>query len=251
VTRQTTKSFKGRIAAILAGAALVGVPSTGLAVSLISGAATGPAASRFVSFTPASADPEMARLIEARGSALRMRRFTPAGAAHSDDHAVTVAVRVQPQAAQAITVHNAIAGAASELTAAPTTRIAASRYSLGMARGYRSFAQAPAAPRQADAAARPVLSDFDLGSRARDEEPSRFNAHIALQEEGRTTPAAPRSLQSVGDQRLDVAGSYRLSRNVDVTAGVRYEQERSRTAALPDIDQQDSQAVYIGTQFRF
>ena len=49
---------------------------------------------------------------------------------------------------------------------------------------------------------------------------------------------------------VDVGGSFRLTRNLDVTAGVRYQQERD-LRALPELDKQDSQAVYIGTQFRF
>jgi hypothetical protein len=47
-----------------------------------------------------------------------------------------------------------------------------------------------------------------------------------------------------------VAGSYSLTRNLDITAGVRIEQDRD-LIPVPDLDQQDSQAVYIGTQFRF
>ena len=65
MNRVATNGRKGRIAAVALGAALVvGIPSAGLAVSMIR---DGSAAAGFVSFTPASADPEMARLIEARG----------------------------------------------------------------------------------------------------------------------------------------------------------------------------------------
>ena len=46
-------------------------------------------------------------------------------------------------------------------------------------------------------------------------------------------------------------GSYSLTRNLDVTAGVRYERsERERLPRLTD-DRRDSQAVYVGTAFRF
>lgn len=249
MSRTATNGRKGRIAAVVIGAALVvGVPSAGLAVSMIRDGS----ASAFVSFTPASADPEMTRLIQARGSTARMKRFTPAGAATGGDHAITVAVRVDPEPASAITVRNAVASAAAEAAATAAPRIAATRYNLGMARGYHSFAQPTAAQRAGSQAPAPILSDFDLArSGSADERPSRFAARIALEQESRPAPAAPRSLDSVGDQRLDVAGSYRLSRNLDVTAGVRYEQDRNRLTALPDVEQQDSQAVYVGTQFRF
>ncbi len=226
---------------------VVGLPSAGLAVSLIR---DGSSPSTFVSFTPASADPDMVRLIEARGSTVRLKRFTPAGAAAGSNHAITVAVRVNPEPANAITVRNAIAGAAAEASATGAPRIAATRYNLGMARGYHSFDQP--AQRAASQAAAPIMSDFDLARSADAEDrPGRFAARIALEQENRPAPAAPRSLDSVGDQRLDVAGSYRLSRNLDVTAGVRYEQDRNRLTALPNVEQQDSQAVYVGTQFRF
>ncbi|MXO70374.1 hypothetical protein [Alteraurantiacibacter buctensis] len=249
MSRTATTGRKGRIVAALCGAALVvGVPSAGLAVSLIRDSGS---PSTFVSFTPASADPEMARLIEARGSTVRLKRFTPAGAASGSGHAITVAVRVNPEPANAITVRNAVASAAAEASATGAPRIAATRYNLGMARGYHSFAQ-PAASRAASQVSAPIMSDFDLARSAEsDERSSRFAARIALEQEDRPAPAAPRSLDSVGDQRLDVAGSYRLSRNLDVTAGVRYEQDRNRLTALPNVEQQDSQAVYVGTQFRF
>jgi len=50
--------------------------------------------------------------------------------------------------------------------------------------------------------------------------------------------------------RFDLGGAVRVTRNLNVTAGVRYSQERDRIAPLTD-GEQDSQAVYLGTQFRF
>ena len=49
---------------------------------------------------------------------------------------------------------------------------------------------------------------------------------------------------------LDMGGSYALTRNLDVTAGVRYRSDRERLARLDD-DRRNSQAVYLGTAFRF
>ena len=62
--------------------------------------------------------------------------------------------------------------------------------------------------------------------------------------------ASDRSLDPDRAYSVDVTGSYRLSRNVDLTAGVRLRRENDRLAPLTD-QQQDSQAVYVGTQFRF
>ena len=49
---------------------------------------------------------------------------------------------------------------------------------------------------------------------------------------------------------LDMAGSFSLTRNIDMTAGMRYKSERERLPQLED-NRRDSQAVYVGTVFRF
>jgi hypothetical protein len=52
------------------------------------------------------------------------------------------------------------------------------------------------------------------------------------------------------EDTVDVGGSLRVSRNLDVTAGVRYSQELERLRPITD-GKQDNQAVYVGTQYRF
>lgn len=256
VSRAATKGHKGRFAAGLAAAALVvGLPSAGLAVGLLHDSALGTitagAVGSFTSFTPASVDPQLAAMLEARKSgATRMMRFTPAGALSAEDRSVTVVVRVDNEVMQAISVRNAIGSVRSDTVSVAANSIAATRYNLGLARGYRSFAEAPALSQTLSSAAIPDLSDFEPAPGVR-QEPSRFAARVALEEGRSAAPAAPQTRDSVVDQRLDVAGSYRLTRNLDVRAGVRYEQDRNRLSQAPDFDQQDSQAVYIGTQFRF
>lgn len=250
------KGSGSRIVAGLAGAALVvGLPSAGLALGLIDddslAGRTLADVGSFATFTPASADPALARMIESRnGGTARLMRFTPAGAMTADDRSVTVVVRVDGEAAQAISVRNAIGSVRGDQVAEAASSITPSRYNLGLARGYRSFAEAPALSQRLSAAAIPDLSEFEPTRSVREEE-SRFAARIALEEDRRPAPAAPQSIDSVGDQRIDVAGSYRLTRNLDVRAGVRYEQDRNRLSPLPNVEQQDSQAVYVGTQFRF
>lgn len=246
-------SLRARAATGIAGLALLGLPGAVLAVGLAGEAPSAlVGADGLATFTPASADPDLARLIEARnGGKARLMRFTPAGAVSSADRSVTVVVRVDGEAAQAISVRNAIGTVRGEVVAEAGSSITATRYNLGLARGYRSFAQAaPALSQPLSSASIPDLSEFEPSPGVR-EVPSRFAARIALEEGRATAPSAPQSLDSVGDQRLDVAGSYRLSRNLDVRAGVRYEQDRNRLSPIPSVEQQDSQAVYVGTQFRF
>ena len=61
---------------------------------------------------------------------------------------------------------------------------------------------------------------------------------------------APRSIAGGESVSVDVGGSFRLTRNLDVTAGVRYRTDRDRLQGVAD-DRRDSQAVYLGTAFRF
>jgi len=243
----------GAGALVLAAAAPGAVLATGLfADSLLAKDGTGGV---FSAFTPASADPRMTELLaKSRGGQTQMMRFTPAGTGGARmDRSVTVAVRIDQEVAQAISGR---AGAERPSDAEKTSgglRIAATRYNLGIARGYSSFAQAPAArpslSRGLSEAGIPDLSEFEPSASARRDE-SRFAARIELDENQPTTARGGEAVRRAGDQLLDVAGSYRVTRNLDVTAGVRYRQDRD-IAPLPDLEQQDSQAVYVGTQFRF
>ncbi|RPF71448.1 hypothetical protein [Aurantiacibacter spongiae] len=253
------KAALGMSAALVA----LALPSAGSAVGQVAGDTIAVAATNLVSFTPASADPRLAALVASKGDgSARMMRFTPAGAVTSGpNRSVTVAVRVDRQTAQSIAAARSALPGQTRADASATTalRVAPVRYNLGLARGYGSFAQAPepvapAASRIPGSLANaniPDLSEFTPRAGVR-EEPSRFAARVAL-EEGRSPTRAritPPREEALADQMLDVNGSYRLTRNLDITAGVRYEQDRD-IAPLPDLEQQDSQAVYIGTQFRF
>jgi len=49
---------------------------------------------------------------------------------------------------------------------------------------------------------------------------------------------------------LDVGGAYNISQRIALTGGVRYNVERDRNAVVSD-NRRDSQAVYVGTAFKF
>ena len=245
----------GRLAAGFAAGALVlaGVPTAGLALGALDDGVSLAANGSFAALTPAKIDPKLARFVAARSSGTsRPMRFTPAGIAARPSRSVTVAVRVDSEAARAISVRSAIAAAREQVAGDSPVRIAPMRYNLGVSRGYQNFAKATPAPaisRSLSEAGIPDLAEFQPSPGARPDE-SRFAARIAVEEEAKTG-AAPRTMDSRSDQAVDVAGSYRLTRYLDVTAGVRYSQERDRLAPLADPAKQDSQAVYVGTQFRF
>lgn len=172
-------------------------------------------------------------------------RFTPAGTPNRPDRSVTVAVRVDPQTAQAITVRGA---APTKVTAGNTTlHIAPTAFSLGVSRGYQNFAQNVVPPVEIHKMEMPDLATYGAGQGSRSSN-SRFTPRIALDEK----LAAGRSPRTFADTQdtVDVGGSLRVTRNLDVTAGVRYSQELERLRPLTD-GKQDNQAVYVGTQFRF
>jgi hypothetical protein len=251
MVKQRKSTGRGGIAAALlyTGAALlVAAPSAVLALGVIDGdkvsASLGNGLGRF---TPASIDPKLAQLLAGHADLSgKQMRFTPAGSANHAGRAITVAVRVDEGTAHAISVRQALDAQAS--MAAP--RLIPTRYNLGLSRGYEGFAavRTPELSKSLSDASIPDLAAFKPSAGAKDK-PSRFNARIELdevQKAGRDI----RTRDGLGDQLVDVGGSYSLTRNLDVTAGVRYSQDRDRIAPLTN-GKQDSQAVYVGTQFHF
>lgn len=244
------------------GAALMlGLPSAGLAVVGLGSEGGASVTEAFDLFTPASVDPELAARV-AEKARERGIRFTPVGASKADaERTVTVAVRVDDQTARAISVRSGAESAPG--LGNSIAGLQASRFNLGTARGYQSFARrstvAQAAP--APVSGRTVLPDnirniempdlaeFEPSRPTREEEPGRLQPRIELADEA-IAGRSPNTLDALGSQTLDVGGAFRLSPNLDVTAGVRYSQERERLAPLTNATQ-DSQAVYVGTQLRF
>jgi hypothetical protein len=230
------------------------MPTAGFALGALDRGVSLPATGSFAALTPAALDPRLAKFVAQRsnGSA-RLMRFTPAGVAERASRAVTVAIRIDGETARAISVRSAIASAQEQVAGDAGVRIASTRYNLGISRGYQGFAKvsepAPSIARTISEAPIPNLAAFRPSPGVRQEE-SRFGARIAMEDQGKAG-ASPRAIDARSDQAVDVTGSYRLTRNLDVTAGVRYSQENDRLAPIAKPTQQDSQAVYVGTQFRF
>lgn len=200
------------------------------------------------SFAPGTVDPRLARAIAARAPHDDgIFRFTPAGTATRPDRSITVAVRVDPATARAITVRAGLPGKA-QAPGIAAIQIAPTAYNLGIARKSLDPKGVIALSSDIRAGGLPDLAAY-RPSAATANTSSRFTPVIALDEKARPG-SAPRTFESVGDQTVDFGGSYRVSRNINVTAGVRYMQERDRLAPLTD-GKQESQAVYVGTRFRF
>ncbi|MDP5103317.1 MAG: hypothetical protein NWP98_05280 [Erythrobacter sp.] len=230
------------------------VPSAGLALAgkaTNSQAATSFAALGFDVFTPASVDPALAARVADKARA-RGFRFTPARANPVlGERTVTVAVRVDDENARAISVRSAIVAVPGRATG--VGGIEASRFQLGSARGYSSFARSLTRPVDLSASVRnmdlPDLAQFEPSRPKAEDKPSRLQPRIELEDRA-IAGRSPNTLDSIAAQTVDVGGSFSLSPNLNVTAGVRYSQERERIDPLTN-SVQDSQAVYVGTQIKF
>ena len=232
------QGMSGRIAAALAAAALVAVP----AIAVAAGQKRPPAVSlsfdRIASFTPASADPRLAAAFAGRSLGLDDFKFTPAPAKGRPSQ-VRVAVRARGAALNARPVEAAAAAPAiGALTPAS--------FNLGVAVGWKRFAVA------GDVAKTSSL-DPALGNRKSavvgvSYNLKKFTGRLAVgaeRSEGRIVPIGQPDNVSV-----DVGAAYNISRRIAVTGGVRYRVDQDRIAALAD-QRRDSQAVYVGTAFKF
>jgi hypothetical protein len=214
--------------------------SPSVAASLQAGSITPVTISRsgFGSFTPASADPRLAAAFS-RGNLMTSGfRFTPASSAGKASRKVTVAVRAR--SAMSMPSADRPAGNAALLNVAPVA------YNLGVSVGWKRFAISGDVA-QADLGltqGRRQAADVGLSYTVK-----KWTTRVQLAAE-RPVGTAPRIVDASESLALDVGGSYRLTRNLDVTAGVRYKSERDRLEPLKD-NRRDSQAVYLGTAFRF
>ena len=187
-------------------------------------------------FTPASTDPKLAAALAARGSAASDFKFTPA-APKGRPSQVRVARRAK---APAVT---------RTADATPTVNaLTQASYNLGVAVGWRRFAVTGDIAKTAS----PALA---LGGK--ETAVVGVNYSLGKKVTGRVAASAERSdgsraaaLGSEQTYALDVGGAYSLTRNIAVTGGVRYRVDRDRDATLRD-ERRDSQAVYVGTAFKF
>ncbi len=264
-TAKTRGSARSRLLPVV-GFALLGLaaaPALGsaLSASLESAPVSLSARGGIGSFTPASVDPRLISQINSQiaGHPLghgRLFRFTPAGMENRPDRAITVAVRVGGLGVQDFAVRAPLSAGLGASGAAPV-RIAPMVYNLGLARGYQSFATSASVSRDLPKLELQRLDMPDLRAFASKDasgsvglvSSARLAPRIELDTKDRSGHT-PRTFEGQGDYQVDLGGSYRLTRNLDVTAGVRYSPERDRLRPLTD-GKKDSQAVYVGTKFRF
>jgi hypothetical protein len=191
-------------------------------------------------FTPASADPKLAALIARSGLGSAAFRFTPADS-RSSRRPVDVTMSARSSKAGVVTLRG------GDLAASPVG-LAPIKYNLTGTTAARRLT-VPGDSAKIDLGTSPSgRKTLDIGMSLSGR---RANSKLKPTTD-RMASADTRLTSGLPNESIDVGGSYSLSRNIDVTAGVRYKaQDRDRLAPLPDNNRRDSQAVYVGTAFRF
>ena len=225
----------------LAGLALLLAPATAASLQSQKAKRPKPTASLLTgSFTPAVADPRLAAEFARRGFQAGSLRFTPSTVSADRGKAIKVAVR-----ARAATVAQAARGIADP-SAPAVTAITPTGYNLGVAVGWKRFAlsgdvaKVQGGPIPGGKEAAEIGVSYSL---------KKFTGRLEVGAE-RSDPTQQRITPLESSYSLGVGGSYRIGRNLDVTGGVRYKMERDRLQPVAE-ERRDSQAVYIGTAFRF
>jgi len=188
------------------------------------------------SFTPAAADAHYAASFGRVGMAAKGFHFTPS-AAPGNRRAVTIAIRARV-ATPTLPERAGATGALASL--APTA------YNLGVAVGWKRFALTGVVARVEGGLLPLDREAADLGLSFSG---SKWSTRLQLGAE-RAIGARPRLIGADESYSVDLGGSYALSHNLELSGGVRYRMQHDRVQALAD-DRIDSQAIYIGTAFKF
>ncbi len=232
-----------RIAALIGGgllaAAVAAVPALGAADSAQRPTRKLVPAPRIAgSFTPSAADPKLAALFARGGLDASGFRFTPSES-RIGNRAVTVAVRARSSLA-------ARDNARYAATTPATVGLAPIAYNLGVSVGWKRFAISGDVAK-VDLAGLP--GSREAADVAVSYSGSKWSGRVGATAD-RPLPGTVRALSEPNSYSIDVGGSYSLTRNLDLTAGMRLKTDRERLTRADD-DRRDSQAIYVGTAFRF
>jgi hypothetical protein len=190
------------------------------------------------SFTPTTKDPRLAAAYAkaALGADRMSFRFTPTSGSMSGRRSITVLVR---------------AGGIRMDRALPALGITPVAFNLDVSRGWRKFALPDSLGRkELDPVAIETVGSAKSFTLDQQQKKPRFSTNV-LVDAKRELGSSAAALAGEKNYSVDLASSYSLTRNLNVTAGVRYRgPTAARIAPLTD-DRQDNQAVYLGTIFKF
>jgi len=192
-------------------------------------------------FTPASADARLAAALGNRTSSLTDLQFTPAPAKGRPSQ-VRVAIRARANAP--------LAGRAAQVAAASpaaTVTLAPASYNLGVAVGWRRFAVAGDVSKTKGDPALGERESAMLGVSYSLNKKLTAKASVGAE---RGDPRKSAAIRGTDNVSLDLGSTYSLSKRVALTGGVRYRIDSDRLSTLND-HRRDSQAVYVGTAFKF
>ncbi len=231
--------IKAKIGVAMAAVTILAVPAIAVAAQ---GRSRPPAVAvsfdRITTFTPASADPRLAAAFAGRSKGVEAFKFTPA-AAKGRPSQIRVAVR-----AGGLTP---VSRSTVEVAAAPVaTALTAASFSLGAAVGWKRFALGGDVAKVTSAD--PAIGDRESAVVGVSYNLSKFSGRVALGAERNDGRIA--ALSQPDNVSVDVGAAYNINRRVAVTGGVRYRVDQDRVATLSD-QRRDSQAVYVGTAFKF
>jgi hypothetical protein len=235
--------FSGKVAGVFAAGALLLIPA--IASAMPEAKKRPPVVSlsfdRVTSFTPATVDPKLAAEFGSRES-MNDFKFTPA-APKGRPSQVRVAIRARgADSASGRTADLASLNANSAIGAlTPAT------YNLGVAVGWRRFAVTGEVAKTRSASL--AFGGKETAIVGVNYSLKRFTGRLAASAERSDGSQAPALGREQG-YAVDVGGSFDLSRRIALTGGVRYKIEQDRASALKDA-RRDSQAVYVGTAFKF
>ena len=234
------RSKLGRTVAALAAAGLVLTPAFAAGQPKKRPPAVAVSFDPIATFTPATADPRLAAAFAGKANSLSDLKFTPAPAKGRPSQ-VRVAIRARADTP-------AKARLAEAAAPASVTALTPASYNLGVAVGWRRFAVSGDVGKTKEANAA-------LG--ARESAALGVSYSVSKRLTGRVAVGAERGdgralsqLRKADNYSLDVGGAYSITRNIAVTGGVRYRIDHDRLATVKD-DRRDSQAVYVGTAFKF
>lgn len=187
-------------------------------------------------FTPGGADPKLAASVAGRGLSLTDFKFTPA-AAKSRPSQVRVAIRARPDVA--------LRAKADGDSTSPVMALTPATYNLGAAVGWRQFAISGDVAKTESK--NPAIGTKESAVVGVSYSLKRFTGRVAVGAERDDRLPALRDRENYS---VDLGGAFDITRRIAVTGGVRYNVERDRNAVVAD-NRRDSQAVYVGTAFKF
>jgi len=193
----------------------------------------------FGAFTPAAADPRIAAAFARSGLgtgnfADGAFRFTPSGKTASS-RAITVAVRAR-------TLNRTEAGHVLGVPAG----LAPNALNLGASIGWKRFALSGDVAKVDGGLLPNGRESADIGLSYSG---ARWATKLDLTGE-RSSGEHPAMVGLDQSWSVGLGGSFSLTRNLDLTGGVRYKTQHEVLVPLVD-DKRDGQAVYFGTTFRF